>query len=72
MPKVIRLSQNLVMQAREVGGVEGRSPSQQIEYWVRLGKFAEGHSDLTGQMLLDILNARSPQTISHQIDINSR
>jgi hypothetical protein len=53
------------MQAREVGEVTGRSPSQQIEHWVRLGKFAEDHSDLTGQMLLDILNAQSPQTNSH-------
>ncbi|WP_397392691.1 hypothetical protein [Polynucleobacter sp.] len=50
MSKVIRLSESLAMQAREVGEVSGRSSSQQIEYWVRLGKFAEDHSDLTGQM----------------------
>ncbi|MBU3594522.1 hypothetical protein ICN42_10510 [Polynucleobacter sp. 71A-WALBACH] len=65
MPKVIRLSESLVMQAREVGEITGRSSSQQIEHWVRLGKFAEDHSDLTGQMLQDILNAQSPKTNSH-------
>ncbi|WP_255537681.1 ParD-like family protein [Polynucleobacter sp. AM-25C3] len=65
MPKVIRLSQSLVMQAREVGKVAGRSPSQQIEYWVSLGKSAEDHSELTGQMLLDILNTQSPQSNRH-------
>ncbi len=65
MPKVIRLSRNLVMQAREVGRMEGRSPSQQIEYWVRLGKSAEDRSELTGQMLLDIVNAQAQQPNRH-------
>ena len=37
------------------------SPSQQISHWVRLGKFAENNSELTGQMLLDILNTQSPE-----------
>ena len=60
MPKVIRLSQNLSIQTREVGKVTERSPSQQIEHWVRLGKFAENNSELTGKRLLDILNAQSP------------
>ena len=53
------------MQAREVGRMEGRSPSQQIEYWVRLGKSAEDHSELTGQMLLDIVNAQAQQPNRH-------
>jgi DNA polymerase III psi subunit len=72
MPKVIRLSRNLVMQAREVGRLAGRSPSQQIEYWVRLGKIAEDHSELSVPKLLDILNAQSLEPNRHQIDINSR
>jgi hypothetical protein len=65
MPKVIRLSQNLVMQAREVGRLAGRSPSQQIEYWVRLGKIAEDHSELSVPKLLDILNAHSLEPNRH-------
>ena len=65
MPKVIRLSQNLVMQAKEVGRLAGRSPSQQIEYWVRLGKIAEEHSELSVPKLLDILNAQSLQPNRH-------
>jgi hypothetical protein len=60
MPKVIGLSQNLVMHARRVGRLEGRLPFQQIEHWTRLGKLAENNSQLTGKRLLDILNAQSP------------
>lgn len=48
------------MQAKEVGQTAGRSPSEQIESWVCLGKLAEDNSELTGQVLLDILNAKSP------------
>ncbi|MBU3561632.1 TA system antitoxin ParD family protein [Polynucleobacter hallstattensis] len=61
MSKVIRLSQNLVMHARRVGRLEGRLPFQQIEHWTRLGKLAENNLELTGQMLLDILNTQSPE-----------
>jgi hypothetical protein len=65
MPKVIRLSQNLIIQAREVGRLTGRFPSQQIEYWVRLGKIAEDHSELSVPKLLDILNAQSLEPNRH-------
>ena len=58
MPKVIRLSHDLVIQAKEAGEASGKSPSQQIEYWVRFGKLAEDHSELTPQMLLDILKCQ--------------
>jgi hypothetical protein len=61
MSKVIRLPQNLVMHARRVGRLEGRLPFQQIEHWTRLGKLAENNLELTGQMLLDILNTQSPE-----------
>ena len=61
MSRVIRLSQNLVMHARRVGRLEGRLPFQQIEHWTRLGKLAENNLELTGQMLLDILNTQSPE-----------
>jgi hypothetical protein len=54
-----------VIQARDAGKVAGRSPSQQIEYWIRLGKSAEDHSELTGQMLLDIVNAQAQQPNRH-------
>lgn len=65
MPKVIGLSQGLVMQGSDAGKVAGRSPSQQIEYWVRLEKSAEDHSELTGQMLFDIVNAKAQQPNRH-------
>ncbi|MBU3620861.1 hypothetical protein ICN15_04385 [Polynucleobacter sp. CS-Odin-A6] len=53
------------MQARKAREVNGRSPSQQIEHWVRFGKLAEDHSELTPQMLLDILNTNSLKPIRH-------
>jgi hypothetical protein len=52
MSKVIRLSHDLVMQARAAGVASGRSPSQQIEHWARLGKSAEDFPELTLEMLL--------------------
>ena len=61
MSKVIRLSQNLVMNARRVERIEGRLPFQQIEHWTRLGKLAENNFELTGKRLLDILNTQSPE-----------
>ncbi len=65
MSKVIRLSQSLVMHARKFGRLEGRSPSQQIEHWVSLGKFVENNSEFTGQMLLDILSKHSSKPSGH-------
>jgi hypothetical protein len=65
MPKVIRLSEGLVIQAREVSHAAGRSPSQQIEYWARLGKSAEDHLEITGQMLLDLLSEQSSKLNGH-------
>ena len=65
MPKVIRLSSDLVMQAKEAGVASGISPSQQIEHWVRLGKLAEDSPELTPKALLDILNSKSLKSNSH-------
>jgi hypothetical protein len=59
MSKAIRLSQSLVMQAREQAKLNRRSPSQQLEYWARLGKLAEDHSDLSRYQLLEDFNAMS-------------
>jgi hypothetical protein len=65
MSKVIRLPRALVIQAKELGEVSRRSPSQQIEYWVCLGKLAEDHPEFTPQMLLDTLNANSLRPVRH-------
>jgi len=65
MPKVIRLSRDLVMQAKVAGDTSGRSPSQQIQYWVRLGKLAEDSPELMPKMLLDILNSKSLKSNNH-------
>jgi hypothetical protein len=65
MPKVIRLSSDLVMQAKVAGDASGRSPSQQIHYWVRLGKLAEDSPELTPKALLDILNSKSLKFNNH-------
>jgi hypothetical protein len=65
MPEVIRLSSGLVMQAREAGKASGRSPSQQIEHWVRLGKIAEDFPELTALNLLNILNPNALKPNGH-------
>ncbi|MBU3575451.1 hypothetical protein ICN43_06355 [Polynucleobacter sp. UK-Mo-2m-Kol15] len=53
------------MQAWEVGRLAGSFPSQQIEYWVHLGKIAEDHSELSVPKLFDILNAQSLEPNRH-------
>ena len=59
MSKAIRLSQSLVIQAREQAKLNRISPPRQLEYWARLGKLAEDHSDLSRYQLLEDFNAMS-------------
>ena len=51
----VKLSENLVEQAKVYGNIEHRSVPKQIEYWARLGKVAEENPDLPVQMLQDML-----------------
>ena len=47
MPIAVRVSDELVNEARKFSKVDHRSLPDQIEYWARIGKCAEENPDLT-------------------------
>lgn len=55
----VKLSEELVAEAKRYGGVQHRSLPKQIEYWSRIGKIAEDNPDLPFSMIKDILVARA-------------
>lgn len=57
----VKLSDDLVADARQHGGIEHRSVPKQIEHWSRMGKIAEENPDLPFSMIKDVLRARSEE-----------
>lgn len=57
----IKLSDELVADARKAASVQHRSLPKQIEYWSRMGKIAEENPDLPFSMIRDILVARTEE-----------
>ncbi len=55
MTTAVRVSENLVREARLVSAVDNRSVTGQIEHWARVGKCAEDNPDLTYGLIKDIL-----------------
>lgn len=62
MATTIKLSNELVEQARHYGHVFSRSVPKQIEYWSRIGKIAEENPDLPYSLIKDILLAQEEMT----------
>ena len=58
----VKLSEDLVAEARRFGGLHHRSLPKQIEYWSRMGKIAEENPDLPFSFIKDILLARAEDT----------
>ena len=58
MPMSVKLSDELVKQARQYGEVYQRSIPKQIEYWSRIGKISEENPDLNYSFIKDILVAK--------------
>ncbi|MBF0139342.1 MAG: hypothetical protein HQL77_14340 [Magnetococcales bacterium] len=58
MPVNVKISDDLVAEAKRHGRVSHRSLPKQIEYWSRIGKIAEENPDLPFSMIRDILLAR--------------
>jgi hypothetical protein len=54
----VKLSDELVKQARQYGDVYQRSIAKQIEYWSRIGKISEENPDLPYSFIKDILLAK--------------
>lgn len=59
----VKLSENLVDQAKRYALIHHRSLPKQIEYWSRIGKIAEENPDLPYAMIRDILIADQEEII---------
>lgn len=59
----VKLSKELVQEAKRYGRVDHRSVPKQIEYWSRIGKAAEENPDLPFAMVRDILIARQEDAV---------
>jgi hypothetical protein len=55
MAKAVRVSDDLVIEARKFSRVENRSITGQIEHWAKIGKCAEENPDLTYGLIKEIL-----------------
>jgi hypothetical protein len=55
MSHTIKLSDDLVNEARRHADVYSRSVPRQIEYWARIGRLSEENPDLPYTFLKDIL-----------------
>ena len=58
MPQSVKLSDELIKQARHYGDVYHRSTAKQIEYWSTIGKISEENPDLSYSFIKDILLAQ--------------
>ena len=54
MPSVVKLSDELINEARLYADAMHRSVSKQIEHWARLGKAAEENPDMPISMIQDV------------------
>ena len=55
MAKAVRISEELLMEAKKFSRIDHRSLAGQIEHWARLGKCAEENPDLTYSLVKEIL-----------------
>ncbi len=55
MATAVRVSEDLVQEARKYSRVDHRSITGQIEHWARIGKCAEENPDLTYDIIKEIL-----------------
>ena len=59
----VKLSDNLVNQAKRYAIVQHRSLPKQIEYWSQIGKIVEENPDLPYAMIRDILIADQEEIV---------
>ncbi len=55
MATAVRISENLLSDARKYSKVDHRSITGQIEHWARIGKCTEENPDLTYDLIKEIL-----------------
>ncbi len=59
----VKLSEDLVNQAKRYAQIQHRSVPKQIEYWSQIGKIAEENPDLPFTMIRDILIADQEEAV---------
>ena len=55
MTTAVRVSSDLVSEARKYSKIENRSVTAQIEYWAKVGKYAEENPDLTYSLIKELI-----------------
>jgi hypothetical protein len=55
MATAVRISDQLMKDAKRLSRIDNRSLAGQIEHWARMGKCAEENPDLTYSLIKDIL-----------------
>lgn len=55
MPTAVRISEELLREAKLLCKIDNRSITGQIEYWAKIGKCAEENPDLTYNLIKEIL-----------------
>jgi hypothetical protein len=63
----VKLSEQLVNEAKSHAQVQHRSVPKQIEYWSRIGKIAEENPDLPFFMIRDILIADQEESVGEYV-----
>ena len=63
----VKLSENLVEQARAYGQIEHRSVPKQIEYWSQIGRVAQENPDLPFSIIREILIADQEPIIGEYV-----
>ena len=65
----VKLSEDLVENAKRYGAIEHRSVPKQIEYWSQIGKIAADNPDLPFSVIRDILIADQEESVGeYQFD----
>ena len=59
----VKLSKDLVTQAKRYAQIQHRSVPKQIEYWSKIGRIAEENPDLPFSMIRDILLADQEEPV---------
>jgi hypothetical protein len=57
--QTIKLSDEIINDAKKYAGIYNRSLPKQIEYWAKIGKISEENPDLSHNFIKDILMAIS-------------
>ena len=55
MASAVRISENLVREAKLMSSIDNRSVTGQIEHWAKIGKCAEENPNLTYSLIKEIL-----------------